>query len=367
MVGPGVCWREEPSENTGIPRLSRRSFFLCCGGMLAFGLNSLGQQGSPGSAVLIFEHGVPMTQVTVDGLGPFTFVVDTGTSNEVVLSKALARRLDLPSTGQKRLTDLSSAKDRLLDSVLLDSLTVAGIEFLAIPALVNELPSAQFPYDGILGFKLFHDKLLTLDFLRGRILLKNESLSPGGDPSILSFRMPQGVPMVTLMIDGQPVETSVDSGGQGLTIPDSLAQTVKLSGKPKVIATAKTPGEHVHCARRHPEWLGPIGSVPFRQTFCRDHICTPGGQYRCDRSPRFCGYLRPAQRLGEIRVGQKNSSSRTIHGLAGTWHGAWGCAVRRDYAYPQLMTAACAKSSQIWKFNSPIPTAALTLAETATR
>jgi predicted aspartyl protease len=191
-------------------------------------------------APLIFDHGAPAAMIVVNGVGPLSFVIDTGTSDEAVLSNALAQRLNLPSAGKTRLTDLKGAQDRLLDSVVLDSVKVAGAEFTGVRAMVSDLPASEFPYDGILGFKFFRDKLLTLDFQHGRILLSNESLATGGDPKILPFRMRRGIPIVTLSIDGQQIDAAIDSGSQGLALPESLTGSLKFSGKPKVIAHGKT-------------------------------------------------------------------------------------------------------------------------------
>src|SRR5580658_7673496 len=48
-------------------------------------------------------HGKPFVMVTINGKGPFRFVIDTGTGGEAFVSAELAEQLGLPATGQARL------------------------------------------------------------------------------------------------------------------------------------------------------------------------------------------------------------------------------------------------------------------------
>ncbi len=92
----------------------------------------------------------------------------------------------------------------------------------------------------MLGFRLFRDKLLTLDYPNRRLILSSGALPPGAGPNVLPFRMNNGIPSVILAIDSAPVEAEIDSGGQGLSLPDSLAKKLRFEGSTAEIAHGQT-------------------------------------------------------------------------------------------------------------------------------
>lgn len=212
----------------------------CCAMIALLALPMPGQQLASRSASLDLRHGVPLVRVMVNGRGPFRFVVDTGTNNEAVISPGLEQKIGLAADGRMRLTDLGGEQDSVLEKVTLDLLTVAGAEFHAVPALVNQLPGSDRVYDGILGFKLFRDSLLTLDFPHKKLLLGGGSLTASGDPGVLPFEMPKGIPMVALKINGQSADAAVDSGGLGLSLPESALVNLSFTGSLELLAKGQT-------------------------------------------------------------------------------------------------------------------------------
>ena len=92
----------------------------------------------------------------------------------------------------------------------------------------------------MLGFTLFHDYLLTLDFPNRQVLLTQGALIPDREKTVLPFRMPDGVPIATLNVNGSSAEAQFDSGGGGLTLPAELASHQKWDVAPVVFATAQT-------------------------------------------------------------------------------------------------------------------------------
>jgi len=97
---------------------------------------------------------------------------------------------------------------------------------------VHVLGRGEGSYHGLLGFSLFRDCLLTLDFPSRELTLARGSLLPDGEHSVLSFRMPDGIPIVNLRIGGVPIDAQIDSGGDGLLLPDRLAARLKFASDP---------------------------------------------------------------------------------------------------------------------------------------
>jgi predicted aspartyl protease len=189
-------------------------------------------------ARLEVSHGKPFVMVTVNGKGPFRFVIDTGTGGEAFVSSELAYQLGLPQTGQMRLSDPSGKGSRRVPMVTIQSLQVAGIEFSGVKAAVHNLSSDDGLCQGLLGFVLFRQYLLTLDYPNRRMELSSGELTPDGGRSVLPFRMPDGIPLVFLDIGGTNIEAQLDSGGAGLSLPEDLAARLKFSSNPASFSNA---------------------------------------------------------------------------------------------------------------------------------
>jgi hypothetical protein len=201
---------------------------------------SLAAQTPEHSAPIEIIHGKPFVMAMVNGKGPFRFVIDTGTGGDAFVSAALVGQLGLPVVGQARLSDPSGQAGRRAPMVLIQSLQVAGVEFTAVKAVEHPLGSAGEACEGLLGFTLFRDHLLTLDFPNRRMTLASGALAPDGEQSVLSFRMPDGVPIVPIRIDGLSVDAQIDSGGEGLSLPQELVKQLRFEGSPSAFGKGES-------------------------------------------------------------------------------------------------------------------------------
>jgi len=191
-------------------------------------------------ARMSMTQGIPLVQVRIDGQGPFSFVLDTGTNCEAVISPRVARRLGLRATGQRSITDLGGKGAHMLDAVELNILSVAGAEFHGVRAVVTDLPDGDSVLDGILGFGLFRSKLLTLDYPRHRLIVEEGALAGARDEHVVPMRMPSGIPLVEIEIAGTRIEAGVDSGGRGLSIPASMTGRFRFGGGMDTVAFGRT-------------------------------------------------------------------------------------------------------------------------------
>jgi hypothetical protein len=185
-------------------------------------------------------HSKPYVMVRVNGRGPFRFILDTGTGGDAIVTPELASLLDLPEAGKTRLDDPSGQSGKPAPLRLIDTLSVAGVEFYAIRAVEHPLLNADGPCDGMLGFTLFKGLLLTLDYPQSRITLADGELEPDGDRTVHAFRMPDGVPIADLTIGGIHVGALLDSGGAGLSLPENLATQLRFSAEPAVFARGQS-------------------------------------------------------------------------------------------------------------------------------
>jgi hypothetical protein len=192
------------------------------------------------TASMEVTHGKPYVMVTINGKGPFRFIVDTGTGGDAIITSELAAQLELPAAGEARLNDPTGLGGRIAPLRSIDTMRVAGVDFHAIKAVQHPLPFGDGACQGMLGFTLFRDFLLTLDYVNGRLILAQGQLSPDGEKSVLPFRMPDGVPIARLTIGDQQVDAQIDSGGAGLSLPESLIPQLRLSATPTAFAKAES-------------------------------------------------------------------------------------------------------------------------------
>src|SRR5271165_1269706 len=163
---------------------------------LTAALAALQGQNPIHSERLEVSHNKPFVMVMVNGKGPFRFVIDTGTGGDAFVTPEFAEALGLSAVGQARLSDPSKQCIRSVPVVMMQSLEVAGVEFRDIKARVHALGKGEGSYEGLLGFSLFRDYLLTLDYPNRELTLATGSLVPDGEHSVLSFRIPDGIPIV---------------------------------------------------------------------------------------------------------------------------------------------------------------------------
>jgi hypothetical protein len=191
-------------------------------------------------APLDLSHEKPFVQVMINGKGPFRFMLDTGTGAEAVITSELAAELELPVAGQVRLSDPSGLGGQTVPIFLIQSLRVAGVEFKGVGALRHAMSDADGYCQGLLGFLLFREYLLTVDYPRKRMTLHTGDLHADGEQTVLPFRMPYGVPIVPMRIGGNRVEAQIDSGGNGFSVPDSLVSRLKFASDPVVFGSGQS-------------------------------------------------------------------------------------------------------------------------------
>lgn len=149
--------------------------------------------------------------VTIEGKGPFRFLVDTGSQN-TVLSRTLATRLDL--TAGPRVRIISIADEIATDSVRLDTLNLGQISLsgLQVPLLDEQHMGAE----GILGTDALQHHRVLLDFTRNRMEV-GDTRALGGNSGyeiVVQARRRSGqLIMTNARIDGVLVAVVLDTGG----------------------------------------------------------------------------------------------------------------------------------------------------------
>lgn len=118
------------------------------------------------------------------------FIVDTGAS-QTIISQIIAFDLGLYSTAHPTQVMLHTAGGTVqADSVVLDSLRIAGAEVRNSQVLIHDLPDLPLAVDGLLGLSFLGAYQVTLDAARGELRLRN-SRSKSGDLSDRGVLIPE--------------------------------------------------------------------------------------------------------------------------------------------------------------------------------
>lgn len=175
---------------------------------------------------------IPMDQSTrhigflvkINGEGPYRFNLDTGAGYHACIDAALVEELGLKRVDQVRNSDGSGIHVRLADVVGIDTLEFGGARFKGVKALVDDYswidgPGGE-PIQGLLGFELFRNLLLTVDYPRNMLELRRGSLPKEERENVVRYTRESGIPEIPVRIGKQEIPIAIDTGSTaGLTLP----------------------------------------------------------------------------------------------------------------------------------------------------
>jgi hypothetical protein len=207
---------------------------------------ALAKMASPAQSVdvpMLFRGPSPAVNVYVNGKGPYLFLIDTGGQGSARADLSLVRQLNLAPVGAKVSGDGSGKNNRTLDEVAFDQISIGGLKFRNVRALTRDYNrSPKLPaIAGILGYNLFANHLLTLDFQRKRVRIETGSLPPPDGKTILGYEAPYDTPIIDVTMGGFRLLADIDSGDtNAITFPETLAKMLPHLSEPKVIGTGRT-------------------------------------------------------------------------------------------------------------------------------
>lgn len=182
----------------------------------------LGQPIEPGNTLknsgevldLDEDRGRRMTvPVSIEGNGPFSFVIDTG-AERTVLSKKLATKLELEEEEPAQL--VSIAGQTIVDMVHVPSLTLGSKSYdsLISPVLLERHIGAE----GMLGLDGLQDQRILFDFINNKIMVEDSAEKRSRIPAreiVVTARRRSGQLIFTdAVIAGIKTNVIVDTGAQ---------------------------------------------------------------------------------------------------------------------------------------------------------
>lgn len=158
------------------------------------------------------QHKRLTVPVTIEGEGPFQFMIDTG-SQATVVTRGLTERLQLQPAGNATVVGMASSK--AVDLVELNGLEFAARVFDNIEAPLLE--AKNIGADGILGLDSLQDLRVLIDF-RANTISVDDAEALGGNRGyeiVVRARNRLGRLIITnAVIDGVKTAVIIDTGAQ---------------------------------------------------------------------------------------------------------------------------------------------------------
>lgn len=187
---------------------------------------------APDSGVSLTDlAGILVVDATIDGKGPFHFVLDTGAGITVV-TPALAETLAAKASGATSMSGMGKNAVNA-QTIVLDTVSVGTARQTGVLAAIVALPPAltyqgRFgTIDGVLGYSFLSHYAVTIDVVGDRASFVAE---PSFEPPASALALPismngQSIPLVAASADGVPGRFEIDSGNNGdVTIAGSFAK-----------------------------------------------------------------------------------------------------------------------------------------------
>lgn len=225
---------------------------------------------------------MPVVEVKLNGEGPFAFLIDTGAGMQADIDTSVAERLGLQPTGTAINGDPSAVNDREVATVTIDSIELSairsnggagtatrarrvsdarGLAFRNVTAIVRSHKiTRDYPdVDGILGFALFADYVLTLDYPAMEVRLSRGTLPAANGADILDFELENGIPVLEVMIGKIRVPAHIDSGNfvAGFLLPQEIVEQLQLLSQPVAAGSARSVSNRLE-----------LKQVTLRDTIC---------------------------------------------------------------------------------------------------
>lgn len=182
-----------------------------------------------------------------DRSGPYRFLVDTGSSVTLVtpaIAKRYASTNAADSTGRPVRVKSAAGSIAELPTATLRRLEIGDARFDEVPVLVYDCAPLTahlgVKIDGVLGFPLFRETQLTLDYPRSRVLLQpanTTALLPG---TIVPLDDSGKTPLIRLRVGDRTIVALVDSGSDAPLSLNPVGLALRFVHGPRPGATVGT-------------------------------------------------------------------------------------------------------------------------------
>jgi predicted aspartyl protease len=198
--------------------------------------------GGPLAATAPFEvsSGRPMVELTVNGEGPYPFVLDTGAPGLIVRPE-LVEELELEVLGTTEVNSPLGGTPVEVQQVHVDSIDLGGASTSGLEAIVIEHLGKAGLGMGVVGPALFRAHgPLKLDF-KDNTLTIGDDVKPEGVETWIPFGKSAPLLDIPVQIGELRIDGHIDTGSPGvLAVPSRYEEQLPLSGPVRTVGMART-------------------------------------------------------------------------------------------------------------------------------
>lgn len=184
-----------------------------------------------------------------DKRGPYHFLIDTGASVTLISPELAARYVakNAPPTATPIVRVKSAdGETALLSATTLRRIELGGARFENVQALIYDCAAISahlgVQIDGILGFPLFRETLLTLDYPNSRVLLQRRSASALLPGTPVAFNNERKTPIIPLRLGDETFAALIDSGSDAALSLNPVGLHPQFAVQPRLGAMVATLG-----------------------------------------------------------------------------------------------------------------------------
>ena len=182
---------------------------------------------------LDMEGGRPVVSLTVDGRGPYRFIIDSGAMATLV-DTDLPAELGLVAVGRALAGDPSGGPAREVEIFEAPEIRLANGRFTDIRLIAlddAELWERLGDVRGVLSTGFMAGNVVTFDFAAGEMRISPGSLEDG-DGSLSYADRQRPIPNLQIDVAGRTVSADIDTGnGRGLSLPVALQDSLSFAGE----------------------------------------------------------------------------------------------------------------------------------------
>lgn len=201
-----------------------------------------------------------------DRYGPYRFLIDTGSSVTLIAPTVARRYTDTTPTSARRRVMGPDGNAIELPEATLRRIELGGVRFDDVPVLLYDCApfSAHLgvKIDGVLGFPLFREILLTLDYPGSRVVLRRPKDAPPIPGNVVPFDDGRKTPLIPVKLGERTFIALIDSGSDMAFSLNPVGLEPKFARGPMVGATVGTiAGDRTQQIARLAETLVLAGQV----------------------------------------------------------------------------------------------------------
>jgi hypothetical protein len=184
----------------------------------------------------------PMIELEINGR-KYNFILDTGAVGGRI-PLAIVKELGLKPVGKVLAGDPSGKNSReasvyRIPEIKAGGATLHGVRMMCDDGVVP--PGVPTLREGVIGYAVFHDLLLTLDYPNKQVILVPGGMSADQAKRAVPYTLEHGLPLLSVQVGSAKLTGHVDSGSDGgISIPSKFKSQLHLDGEPRMVGHAKT-------------------------------------------------------------------------------------------------------------------------------